>query len=152
MAGPGEDAARDGLNILLEMASERGGLSRSALQQRCGLNREKLSEALASLSKSGLVARRSGPRGRYHLTKSPESTSVGHLQRTLIGRRGQARAVRTDVRFALAKLDQDATLADLTRAIDEVETTVCPYVDACVALGCPSELVLRSGCACRPHC
>lgn len=156
MAGSGEEAARDGLNILLEMASECRALSRTALQERCGLSRRRLDEALTSLGRSGLVARRNGPRGRYHLATPPEETSIGQVHHGLTGRRNQRRDPppsdsAAGALTALTALNVNATLAELTGVIDGADATVCPYFDACLVLGCPEDSVFRQACHRQPH-
>lgn len=146
-----EVVAHNGFCILMEMASAPAGLSRSALKARCGFTLRKLDDALALLTRSGLIERPRGPRGRYSLSQPPEQISVDRLQQALgrLSRRdgkSTSRAGASSLRALLADLDRNSTLAELSEATASIDEGLCPYYDACVALGGPEGPAVTHDC------
>jgi DNA-binding IscR family transcriptional regulator len=150
-----QGSADDGFHIVMEMASAPAGLSRSALKVRCGLSLRKLDDALGLLTRTGLVRRGRGRRGRYLLAHPPEKISLGQLQRHFgrHSRRDRQRASRSgnsSLRSLLADLDRNTTLAELSEATTLLDDGLCPYYDLCVALGGPEGPAVAQDC--RGHC
>jgi DNA-binding IscR family transcriptional regulator len=152
-AGQGLD--HDGFHILMEMASAPAGLSRSALKARCGLSPRKLDDALGRLTRAGLVKRGRGPRGRYSLAHPPEEILLGQLQgcferRFRHDKKRASRSGDSSLKSLLADLDRNTTLAELSEATASLDDGLCPYYDACVALGGPEGPAVMYDC--RGHC
>jgi hypothetical protein len=120
--------ARNGLSILLEMATDPRPISRTALKERCGLGFAGLDEALQLLSQAGLVSRQDGPHGRFCLASDPKDIPIRVLDEAANGR-GDGRV--------LPDIDRNATLADITAAADARQSEICAYYEACVTLGGP---------------
>jgi DNA-binding IscR family transcriptional regulator len=146
-----QGSADDGFHVLMEMASAPTGLSRSALKTRCGLSPQKLDDALGLLTRSGLVRRGRGPRGRYSLAHAPQEISLrqlqGHLgRRTRPNRKRASGSGDSSLKTLLADLDRNTTLAELMDATASLDDGLCPYYDACVALGGPEGPAVRQDC------
>jgi hypothetical protein len=147
------------MDILMEMVAAPGPLSRTALKSRTALPPSKLDAGLKFLTASKVVKKERGPRGRYHLAAPPDAMTIGTLQRAFAAAGGRRRsAPKLQVASPLAGLDPRVTLAQLHGAVGTADQDLCPYYDACVALGGPEGPVIQNCCkeelgdSCRSTC
>ena len=141
---PADSAAQHSMDILMEMAEAAGPLSLTALRERTALSPGQLDMGLQLLTRSKLVLREDGSRGRYSLAQPPDSIRVGQVREALAGSRSaRARQVALP---ALADLDPTTTLANLREVLGSMDAGLCPYYDVCVALGGPEGPVIASPC------
>jgi len=151
-------AAQHGMDILMEMVAAPGPLSRTALRNRTALPLTKLDAGLKILTAGKVVRKERGPRGRYQLAVPADAISIGTLQQLFRVALGRQRSAGTQVASPLAGLDPRQTLAGLLGALGSADEGICPYYDACVALGGPEGPVIQACCkedaayACRATC
>jgi len=151
-------AAQHGMDILMEMVAAPGPLSRTALKNRTALSPTKLDAGLKVLTAGKVVRKERGPRGRYQLAMPAHAISIGILQRLFRAASGRRRSAGPEGSSPLAGLDPQLTLAELHGAVGVADGGICPYYDACVALGGPDGPVIRTCCkediayACRATC
>jgi len=151
MASSNGVAAQHGMDILMEMAADPTPVSRTALRDRTALKPSQLDAGLIVLTRSKLVKREPGPRGRFQLTERPESLSIARLQHALsFDGKPNRKNPGTSKDIGLADLDPRMSLAQLRTAMVDVDTELCPYYDACVALGGPEGANIHS--KCREEC
>jgi DNA-binding IscR family transcriptional regulator len=140
------------MDILMEMAADPTPISRTALRKRTALKPSQLDAGLDVLTSNKLVTREPGSRGRFHLAVPPESLSIAKLQKAL-STDGQRKPTGVSSKgLGLAGLDPQMSLAQLRVAMADVDADLCPYYDACVALGGPEGANIHSKCnaECEP--
>ncbi len=139
----------------MEMAADPTPVSRTALKHRTALKPSQLDAGLDVLTRGKLVRREPGARGRFLLTASPEAISIKRLRDALSSDGGRSKKkVPTGTGVGLTGLDPRMSLSQLRVALAEVDAELCPYYEACVALGGPEGPNIHSKCKeeCDPRC
>lgn len=144
-------AAEHGLAIVLELANARDPVSLEDLEARTILSRGQLDAGLRLLESGSVVRRDEEAKPCYRLAEAPDRLPVGRVCEALANGGGASTGAPT-----LAGVDPRTTLAELRDAIAVADSEVCPYYDACIALGGPQGPFIKSCCrepaadACAP--